>query len=128
MAHFGVDIDGCLDENPALMGSILNALRSAGHRVTVMTGCSAKVPTQGDFDEKAQYLKSLGLANAWDDMAIFGDPPHKAKAKYCKTHHVDCLIDNDVQNLNRASKYCTTLAVWNSLIPPEDKSSTKVGL
>lgn len=126
--HIGFDVDGVLDENPAMFASLMNALRAAGHRVTILTGCSAKVPTQQDFQEKAQYLKSLGMGSAWDDMVVFGDPPHKAKAKWCKKNHLDALVENDVQNANRASKYCTVLVVWNSLIPPEDKSSTKVGL
>lgn len=126
--HVGFDIDGCLDEDPAFFASLMSALKAAGHRVTVMTGASTKHPTQDDLDEKAQYLNTLGMGKLYDDLVVFADPPHKAKAKFCKTQHIDALFDNDVQNLNRASKYCTAIGVWNSLIPPEDKSSTKVGL
>jgi hypothetical protein len=123
-----IDLDGVLDEDPAMFASMMTALRAAGHKVSVVTGCSSKKPSQTDIDEKSQLLSTLGMGHAYDQLVVIGDPPHKAKAKWCKQNKVDALIDNDVQNANRASKYCTVLVPWNSLIPPEDKTNTKLGL
>ncbi len=119
--HVGVDIDGTADLDPSVMGSLMMALRAAGHRVTILTGASAKKPTQQDLEEKAQYLRSLGQQACWDDMVVFGDPPHKAKAKWIKKNHVDLLIDNSAMNAKKAARYCTVLVPWNSMIDAPKK-------
>ena len=115
--HFAADIDGTLDLDPSSMASLLNALRSAGHRVSVLTGASTPHPTQRDADEKENYLRSLGMAHAWDTLVVFPDPPHKAKARWIRKHSVDLYIDNDTTNAEYASRYCTVLLPWNSVIP-----------
>ncbi len=103
------------------MGSLMSALKAAGHTVVILTGCSAKKPTQQDVDEKTQYLQSLGLGSAWDEIVVFGDPPHKAKAKWIKKNKVDLLVENSAENAALAEKYCTVLVVWNSLIDAPKK-------
>ena len=115
------DIDGTLDEDPAVMASMMNALRAAGHNNVILTGASDKKPTQDDFDKKVGYLKSLGMGAAWDHMVVFGDPPHKAKAKYCKKHGVDLLVDNSAENAELAADSCTVLVPWNSMIDAPKK-------
>ncbi len=110
------DIDGTLDEDPATMASLMNALRAAGHDNVILTGASDKQPTRADWDAKAAYLKSLGMGSAWQHMVVFGDPPHKAKAKWCKKHNVDLLIDNSAENAELSAKHCTVLVPWNSMI------------
>lgn len=108
------DIDGCIDSDPSTFGSLMSALKAAGHQVLVLTGCSSKHVTPQDVQEKAQYLNSLGLGHCWDKLVVFGDPPHKAKAKYCGKKGVNLLVDNSVQNAQLASKYCTVLLPWNT--------------
>ena len=111
----GVDIDGTADVDPQVMQSLMSALMAAGHQVIILTGCSSKEPTQQDFDEKAQYLESIGLGDCWDEMVVFGDPPHKAKSKWVKKNGVDLLFENSASNAKLASKYCPVFVCWNSL-------------
>lgn len=119
--HVGVDIDGTADQDPSVMASLMMALKAAGHRVTILTGASAKKPTQQDLDEKANYLNELGQGACWDDMVVFGDPPHKAKAKWIKHNKVDLLLDNSAMNADLAAKHCTVLVPWNSMIDAKKK-------
>lgn len=114
MARIAFDIDGALDSDPPLFLSLMQALRAAGHNVVVLTGCSSPRPTATDLQEKQQYLRSLGFGHAYDKLVVFGDPPHKAKAKWCKRHNVDALVDNSVRNAQLASDYCTVLLPWNT--------------
>ncbi|HVA05513.1 MAG TPA: hypothetical protein VNG12_02110 [Acidimicrobiales bacterium] len=110
----GFDIDGTLDLDPSSMQSLMSALMAAGHQVVVLTGCSSKKPTKQDIAEKAQYLNSVGMGHAYDRLVVFGDPPHKKKAKWCKKHNVAILIDNSQENAKLASQYCTVLLPWAS--------------
>ena len=110
------DIDGTLDEDPSVMASLMNALKSAGHDVMILTGSSDKKPSQADWDAKAQYLQSLGMGSAYNKLVVFGDPPHKAKAKWIAKHKVDLLVDNSAENADLAEKHCTVLVPWNSMI------------
>ncbi len=94
--------------------SLMAALIAAGHQVIILTGCSSPTPTAADKAKKAEYLNSLGMGKDYTKLVVFGDPPHKAKAKWCKKHNVDLLIDNSVQNAKLASKYCLVLVPWSS--------------
>lgn len=109
----GFDIDGTVDENPPVYQSLMSALKAAGHQVIILTGCSAKHPTQQDVNEKTGYLKQIGLGCAYDRIVVFGDPPHKAKAKWIRDNNVDLLVDNSVKNAQLAAKYTTVLLPWN---------------
>ena len=110
-----LDIDGTVDADPTVMQSLMSALIAAGDRVVILTGCSSPTPTKQDKQKKVEYLQSIGLGKAYNKLVVFGNPPHKAKAKWCKKNHVDLLIDNSVQNAKRASKYCLVLVPWNTL-------------
>ncbi len=109
MAKFAFDINGTIDANPVLYESLMSALMAAGHDVVVLTGCSEPTPTQADVAEKAHLLNTLGVGHCYKTLVVFGDPPHKAKAKWCKKNGVDMLIDNSVKNAQLAAKYCTVL-------------------
>jgi len=108
-----LDINGTIDADPVDYESLMSALRAAGHQVVILTGCSSPKPTKADIKEKADYLQSIGCGHCYDKLKVFGDPPHEAKAKYCKKHHVDILIDNSVKNAQLASEHCTVLLPWN---------------
>lgn len=110
----GFDIDGTVDSDPASFGSLMAALRAAGHQVVVLTGVSAPTVSEHDLAAKAEYLTSLGLGHCWDTLVAFGDPPHKAKAKWCRKHNVAIMVDNSIKNAKLASRYCTVLVPWGS--------------
>lgn len=110
----GFDIDGTVDADPPVFLSLMEALRAAGHQVVVLSGCSEKHVHPKDVEEKKQYLRSLGMGNAYDKLVVFGDPPHKAKAKWIRKHKLDLYIDNSVANAQLADKYCTVLLPWAS--------------
>lgn len=107
-----VDVDGSADSDPATFGSVMQALKAAGHQVAVLTGASSDHVTKNDLAEKCGYLNSLGLGHCWDQLVVFGDPPHKAKAKWCAKHGVDLLIDNSTKTAKAAAGACTVLVPW----------------
>jgi hypothetical protein len=110
----GVDIDGTVDADPPVFLALMQALRSAGHRVVILTGCSATRCTPDDIEQKKEYLSSLGLAEAYDQLVVFGDPPSGPKAEWLKANGADLLIDNDRGNAQAASSQCLVLLPWAS--------------
>jgi len=112
--HVAFDIDGTLDTNKVDMASLLSALHSAGHRISIVTGSSSPIPGKQDVADKMDYLRSLGMDDYWDTLVVIGDPPHAAKAEWCKKNNVDMLFDNSVQNAKLASKYTLVMLPWNS--------------
>lgn len=108
------DLDGTADSDPHVFQSLMSALRAAGHVVVILTGCSMDQPGQGELDKKQQYLSELGLAHCWDELVVFPNPPHKAKAEWIKNNDVAILVDNSIKNAKFASKYCTVLLPWNT--------------
>ena len=106
------DIDGTLDADPTLFLSIMQAFRAAGHRVAVLTGCSSEAVTAEDVTDKETYLAQLGLGAAYDQLAVFSDPPHKAKGEWLLEHNADILFDNSKQNAREAP--VLTLVPWKT--------------
>ena len=100
-----VDLDNTIDTNPKEFQSLMQALRAAGHVVTVLTGTGDEAATQEVWTEKCQYLATLGCGNCWDDMTVIaspGGPSSDEKAKWCNEHGVDILIDNSKENAKAA--------------------------
>lgn len=112
-----VDVDGTIDADPATFGSLMQALTAAGHRVAVLTGASGKKVTPDEVAAKADYLNELGVGHCYDRLVVFGDPPHKAKAKWCRKHGVSLLIDNSTKTAPLAAKVTTVLVPWASADP-----------
>lgn len=103
--RLAVDVDGTIDANPDEMRSILSAVKAAGHAVIVLTGTPTDKATQEDWDDKRNYLQSMGCGSCWDKLVVV---PHKpgelaeAKAAYCKANGIDVLIDNSKDNAKAA--------------------------
>ncbi len=112
----GLDLNGTVDEDPATFQSLMSSLRAAGHQVVILTGCSAPKPTKADKREKKQLLEEIGCGHCYDKIVLFGDPPHKAKAKWIRKHHVDLYIDNSVANAQLAAPYTTVFLAWNDKV------------
>ena len=104
-----IDVDGTIDSTPRQLQSIMSALKAAGHTVVVLTGTQEEGgPTPADFEEKANYLNSLGCGSACYDQLEVLDGSDKEKlpelkADWCKDNHVDVLVDNDKDNAKAAS-------------------------
>ena len=110
------DIDGTLDANPPIYLSLMQALRAAGQRVVVVTGCSnAKVEPQ-DILAKTEYLQNLGLGEAYDQLVVLADPAPENKAAWLKANHADLLVDNAVANVKAAPGSCLCLVPWATRI------------
>ena len=110
------DIDGTLDSEPRVMQSLLMALRAAGHKVVIVTGCSTTQVTQADIDDKTGYLQSLGCANCYDQLVVVADPADENKAAWLKSNKADLLIDNAIANAKAAKDICPVLVLWQSRI------------
>lgn len=109
-----LDLDGTIDADPAVFGSLMQALHAAGHRVVILTGGSAKKVGKDEVQAKCGYLNELGVGHCWDEIVVFGDPPHEAKAAWCAKHAVDLLIDNSTKTAKAAAGVCTVLVPWAS--------------
>jgi len=84
----------------------MGALLAAGHRVSILTGSSNMPVTQQDFDEKANYLRSLGMGESYNDMTVIsnqikGGLP-QAKADWLQMAGADIYVDNSKANASAA--------------------------
>lgn len=108
MSHIAVDIDGTVDAAPSEMQGIMSALKAAGHRVSILTGTANPTATQQDFNEKSNYLNSMGCGQCWDSMTVVAHGGNvnlaDAKANWLSSNGVDVLIDNDKDNAKAATK------------------------
>jgi hypothetical protein len=109
----GFDIDGCIDADPSAWLSLALALKAAGHGVAILTG-SSEATDLPEYQAKAEYLQSMGWKSgvAYDELVIFQNPTSKAKAKWCRKHHVEILFDNDIGNAEAAMRYCVVAVPW----------------
>jgi len=101
-----VDLDNCIDATPKQMQSIMSALMAAGHSVTVLTGSSVSPLTEADWQDKANYLTSLGCGSCWDNLVILAhsvDGIADVKAKWLADNGYDVLIDNSKDNARAAT-------------------------
>ena len=99
MAHIACDVDGTADAAPHQIQELLQSLRAAGHRVSILTGTGDDEVTQDIFTAKANYLNSLGCGSCWDDMTVLSDKDIPGtKATWCADNGVDIMIDNDKDN------------------------------
>lgn len=122
--HVAFDLDNTLDTFAPQMQSLMMALRTSGHVVSVMTGASEQEPTPAVIREKIEYLSSLGLGDCWDWLIVIGDPPHERKAELCRNGYqgkepgpgpVDILVDNSLHNARLAAPACLVLVPWNTV-------------
>ena len=101
-----VDLDNTIDSTPKEMQSLMTALMAAGHSVVVLTGTAEDVVTQEVWDNKHQYLNTLGCGTCWNQLTIIASPDGSgsdAKAKWCDKNGVDILIDNSNENARAAT-------------------------
>lgn len=112
----GVDIDGTVDADPPVFLSLMQALRAAGHRVVILTGCSADKVEPEDIAQKKEYLQKLGLAEAYDQIVVFGNPTDDLKAEWLKANGAELLIDNDKSNAKAAAGTCLVLVPWQTRV------------
>ena len=109
-----VDLDNTIDATPKQFQSLMTALRAAGHLVIVLTGTAEDVASQTVWDEKANYLATLGCGTCWDQMTIVASPDGDgadAKAKWCDDNGVDILIDNSKDNARAATEAGVSLVL-----------------
>lgn len=110
----GVDIDATIDAAPSVFLSLMQALRTAGHRVVVLTGCADPKVTPQDMQDKTAYLNSLGLGEAYDELVVFSDPTADKKAQWLREHKADLFIDDKKTNLKAAEGDVFCLRPWQS--------------
>lgn len=108
------DVDGTLDANPPVYLSLMQALRTAGHRVVIVTGCSCGKVEPQDILDKTEYLQHLGLGECYDQLVVLADPAPENKAEWLKANHADLLIDNSKENAKLAP--CLTLVPWQTRV------------
>lgn len=100
------DIDGNVDAAPTQMQGIMTALKAAGWTVEILSGVTG-VATQADFENKSNYLNSLGCGQCWDHMTVVSHPTGDvagAKAQWLSEHGADVFIDNSKSNAKQAIK------------------------
>src|ERR1035441_8005232 len=100
------DLDGTIAAAPRQFQPLMSALQACGHSVTVLTGTDHIPPTQQDWQEKCNYLTSLGCGQCWDELVVLSHPVRgdiaPLKAKWLVDHGADLFIDNDQNNADVA--------------------------
>ena len=120
------DLDNTIDANPAEFQSLMSALQAAGHTVIVLTGTGDDTATQQEWQEKANYLTSLGCGSCWDQLVIMAHPasgPDLAdlKAKWLMDNGVELFADSTMENAKAANKAGVPLV----LVPQGSKIKDK---
>ena len=107
MAYVVFDIDGTIGAAPAQAQEMASAMIAAGHRVGVLTGSSSNPVTQDDWDNKANYLVSLGFGESYHDLTVISNKVSgglaAAKAQYLSDAGADIFIDNNQENCEAAA-------------------------
>jgi hypothetical protein len=103
--RIAVDLDGTIDANPEEMRSIMGSLMASGHYVVVLTGVGSDAPTQEEWQEKRNYLRSLGCGSVWNELVIVShndkDLSDK-KAQWCTENKISVMIENNKDNAKAA--------------------------
>ena len=110
------DVDGTIDANPPVYLALMQALRTAGNRVVILSGSSGPTATLEDMEQKKTYLTSLGLDQAYDQLVVLGDPTDELKAQWLADNGADLFIDNAVKNIKAAKDICLCLCPWQTKI------------
>lgn len=98
---YAFDIDGTLTADPVRLGAIMQALRGAGHRVIVITGCLSGALTPVEI-RKAQ-LESYGVKHKdhYDSLYVVEGPDYddvgRGKGRLCREESVDMMIEDTPQ-------------------------------
>ncbi len=112
------DVDGTIDANPEIMQFLASAIRKAGGKVAILTGLkgTSKI-TPADVAVKRAYLQELGFG-AYDSLVVFPDNKDlpAAKARWCRDHGADLMIDNDRGNAQAAVSSCMVLVPWGTRV------------
>lgn len=115
MAHAVFDVDGTAAAYPQECQALMGALMAAGHRVSILTGTSSMPVTQADFDNKADYLRSLGMGESYQDMTVISNKIDGglavAKAGWLRDVGADLFVDNSTANAQEAVKYVDLVLV-----------------
>jgi acid phosphatase class B len=108
------DVDGVIDAFPTQFLSIMQALRSAGHEVWVLTGTTGDTATDEDLANKKSYLESLGCGDCWDKLVVVPQPHPENKASWIQENGIDILFDNSKHNAKAAKDLCPVLVLWQT--------------
>lgn len=106
MAYVVFDIDGTVAAQPAQFQELASAMIAAGHRVGILTGSASDPVTQADWDNKANYLNSIGMGESYQDLTVISNQVKgglaNAKAQFCAQNGVDIYCDNSQANAQAA--------------------------
>ena len=100
------DIDGTLSAQPHIFCQIMCALKAAGWHNAVVSGDNPDSPSGGTFQDKCNYLQSVGITECWDELVVIPSPTPEIraqiKAQWCKDNAVSVMFDNDKGNADAA--------------------------
>ena len=99
MAVYMFDIDGTIDADPHHFCRIMCALKAQGGNTIHVVSGSGNNPDSGNtWQEKANYLSSLGVTECWDTLTVVSGDVPTAKAKFCSDNGVSVAFDNSKAN------------------------------
>ena len=103
----GFDLDNTIDANPAELQSMMSALRAAAHTVVVVTGTAEPTVTQAVWQQKADYLTSIGCGQCWDELVVASHPGgdfSDQKAQWLSENGFHLYCDSTMVNAKAANK------------------------
>ena len=98
MAVYMFDIDGTIDANPHHFCRIMCALKAQGDHVSVVSGSGNNPPSGNTFQDKCNYLCSLGVTECWDDLTVISGDIPAGKAKWAQENGCSVAFDNSKAN------------------------------
>lgn len=88
---YAFDLDGTLSAHAAVLGPVAAALRAAGHRTVVLTAT-------GDLASRRAQIAALGLADAFDDVAVLPGPTiaecAAQKGDWCRANGAALMVED----------------------------------
>jgi len=118
---FAFDLDNTIDATPHEMQTLMSTIKASGHWVEVVTGTGGDEATQAEWQNKVNYLNTLGCGACWNSLTIIAHPngsSDQLKAKWLVEHGFDVLVDNDKDN----AKAATAAGVPLVLVPWASRS------
>ena len=110
-----IDLDGTIDAYPVEMQATMQALRTSGHQVYVVTGVTGDAATPEFVEAKRTYLNTLGFGSCYDRLVIVAASDGNVadqKGAYARAVGADMAIDNNIDNVKAYAEVGVALVLF----------------
>ncbi|MHB1830610.1 MAG: hypothetical protein ACYCO0_04425 [Candidatus Micrarchaeaceae archaeon] len=107
--RIGIDFDGTITENPAFFSRFTRTLKHTDV-VYIISSCDKRSESalSKTTEQKKRKLKKWNVS--YNKLLFALEPIPSNKARMCREHRIDVMIDDDIRNLKKIKKDCRTTA------------------